>query len=41
MTNAGGPIPVRLTRATGQQWGFRLHGGKDFNQPLIVLKVNS
>lgn len=31
---------IRLTRATGQQWGFRLHGGRDFNQPLIVLKVS-
>ena len=40
MTNSSGPVTVRLTRATGQQWGFRLHGGKDFNQPLVILKVN-
>ncbi|CAG7718272.1 unnamed protein product [Allacma fusca] len=39
MTNSS-PVPVLLTRATGQQWGFRLHGGSDFNQPLVILKVS-
>lgn len=31
---------VRLSRQSmGQPWGFRIHGGADFSQPLIIVKV--
>lgn len=33
---------VRLQRSDpSQPWGFRIHGGADFNQPLVILKVTA
>ncbi|KAK6641825.1 hypothetical protein RUM44_013543 [Polyplax serrata] len=34
-------ISVNLSRYDASPWGFRLQGGKDFGQPLIIQKVNS
>ncbi|XP_037075793.1 uncharacterized protein LOC119096899 [Pollicipes pollicipes] len=32
---------LQISRAAPQQpWGFRLQGGKDFNMPIIIQKVN-
>ncbi|XP_014239745.1 PDZ and LIM domain protein Zasp isoform X4 [Cimex lectularius] len=33
-------VNVRLSRGDASPWGFRLQGGKDFGQPLLVQKVN-
>jgi len=30
---------VKLQRSDATPWGFRIHGGVDFGQPLIILKV--
>ncbi|XP_021944189.1 PDZ and LIM domain protein Zasp isoform X1 [Folsomia candida] len=33
---------LKLSRPNlGTPWGFRIHGGKDFGQPLVVLKVTA
>lgn len=35
-------VTVRLQRNNpSQPWGFRIHGGVDFNQPLLILKVTA
>ncbi|XP_067629373.1 PDZ and LIM domain protein Zasp isoform X7 [Eurosta solidaginis] len=33
-------IQIKLSRFDAQPWGFRLQGGVDFAQPLVVQKVN-
>ncbi|XP_042224419.1 PDZ and LIM domain protein Zasp-like isoform X21 [Homarus americanus] len=33
-------MTIRLSKAEGTPWGFRLQGGKDFATPLCVQKVN-
>jgi hypothetical protein len=33
-------ISARLSRNDNTPWGFRLQGGKDFGQPLVLQKVN-
>ncbi|CAL8138519.1 unnamed protein product [Orchesella dallaii] len=34
--------PIRLQRQSANQpWGFRIHGGQDFNQPILVVKVTA
>uniref|UniRef100_A0A0K8SAV2 PDZ and LIM domain protein Zasp n=1 Tax=Lygus hesperus TaxID=30085 RepID=A0A0K8SAV2_LYGHE len=33
-------VNIRLSRADAVPWGFRLQGGKDFGQPLLIQKVN-
>uniref|UniRef100_A0A0V0G8G5 Putative adaptor protein enigma n=1 Tax=Triatoma dimidiata TaxID=72491 RepID=A0A0V0G8G5_TRIDM len=33
-------VSVRLSRTDTSPWGFRLQGGKDFGQPLLIQKVN-
>ncbi|ODM91925.1 PDZ and LIM domain protein Zasp [Orchesella cincta] len=32
---------VKLQRVDSTPWGFRIHGGVDFGQPLIILKVTA
>lgn len=32
---------VQVQRSPGQAWGFRLAGGRDFNVPLQIKKVES
>ncbi|XP_071120541.1 PDZ and LIM domain protein 1-like [Mytilus edulis] len=32
---------VQIQKSGGQPWGFRLAGGRDFNVPLQVKKVES
>ncbi|XP_017033262.1 PDZ and LIM domain protein Zasp isoform X4 [Drosophila kikkawai] len=34
-------LQVKLSRFDAQPWGFRLQGGTDFAQPLLVQKVNA
>ncbi|KRF78489.1 uncharacterized protein Dvir_GJ18448, isoform E [Drosophila virilis] len=34
-------LQIKLSRFDAQPWGFRLQGGVDFAQPLLVQKVNS
>ncbi|XP_015040844.1 PDZ and LIM domain protein Zasp isoform X13 [Drosophila miranda] len=34
-------LQVKLSRFDAQPWGFRLQGGVDFAQPLLVQKVNA
>ncbi|CAL8138517.1 unnamed protein product [Orchesella dallaii] len=34
-------INVKLQRSDNTPWGFRIHGGVDFGQPLIILKVTA
>lgn len=34
-------ISVNLSRYDASPWGFRLQGGKDFGQPLIIQKVST
>lgn len=35
-------VTVKLQRPDpSQPWGFRIHGGVDFNQPLVILKVTA
>lgn len=35
-------VTVKLQRPdSSQPWGFRIHGGSDFNQPLVILKVTA
>ncbi|KAL0266465.1 UNVERIFIED_CONTAM: hypothetical protein PYX00_008988 [Menopon gallinae] len=34
-------MSIKLSRFDASPWGFRLQGGKDFGQPLIIQKVNS
>ncbi|XP_075169887.1 Z band alternatively spliced PDZ-motif protein 52 isoform X2 [Haematobia irritans] len=33
-------MQIKLSRFDAQPWGFRLQGGTDFAQPLLVQKVN-
>ncbi|XP_073845497.1 Z band alternatively spliced PDZ-motif protein 52 isoform X6 [Musca autumnalis] len=33
-------LQIKLSRFDAQPWGFRLQGGTDFAQPLLVQKVN-
>jgi len=33
-------LQVKLSRFDAQPWGFRLQGGTDFAQPLLVQKVS-
>jgi len=38
-----GKMAVELTFSkpdSGAHWGFRLVGGADFDEPLVVVKVN-
>ena len=32
---------IQIQRSTGQAWGFRLAGGRDFNIPLQIKKIES
>nr|NP_001303350.1 Z band alternatively spliced PDZ-motif protein 52, isoform X [Drosophila melanogaster]ALI30180.1 Z band alternatively spliced PDZ-motif protein 52, isoform X [Drosophila melanogaster] len=34
-------LQIKLSRFDAQPWGFRLQGGTDFAQPLLVQKVNA
>ncbi|KAM8712351.1 hypothetical protein ACLKA7_012809 [Drosophila subpalustris] len=34
-------LQIKLSRFDAQPWGFRLQGGVDFAQPLLVQKVNA
>jgi len=33
-------LQIKLSRFDAQPWGFRLQGGTDFAQPLLVQKVS-
>lgn len=33
-------MQIKLSRFDAQPWGFRLQGGTDFAQPLLVQKVS-
>lgn len=34
-------LQIKLSRFDAQPWGFRLQGGVDFAQPLLVQKVSA